>query len=1267
MDPYQEFRTYFESIENGIPIELANDIIFLSSQDQDLSNFLDELKDYDDSVRLKYFLYHLLFDTEKNKDNFESKKDSYWDILLQYIEENPDDAVFSSFSRIQDLELKYDEILETYDEILLRDEARKKLLEKDLKKFANPEFTIDAVKGDTISFETEIKVDFKNKLSFFDAFPTSPYFPVLWIPAQLKDGKSYIKIYPATDPDVKFTDKHISKDIIYVSISLTDSSNVIGEIFQEENEEGDYIFKMQVNISKLGKVENLKKTLEFFPFELSNPEATSAIFTFPIRYTSLVTILNLESFVTAATISGTLARYFTIRESGRSSTRDSIRLQYLFPFDYAGREKINFRLQGNQIFAPKYQSLISSETPSVSSSFPTDEEEDSNVLEIRIQAKNSEVVADFIPTIALILQYYLEHLQDPFDQLLRDYSEINIPTPVAKASARAAQSRRSASSAGGSRVSSLASRYSVKNFSAEVVDLNQYFVPLGNKNPTKSLKSYLPSLPKDYTNKCAVVQQPRVLDPNKIEEWQEQSFTVAGVKHSRLALPFPNPLEPLVYLGAPSNRFPFIGLKQTNDNKLIPCAYSEDQNVKGKTLYKYLHSQTLGNLLQKSKNILSNSNLAQVGQESLLPASIESFMRSLFPNREFGKIGVPNSNLSFLHCCFLAVESTYQNLFKRYDINQKEILEEHILKRFNFTNNSTLTQINMVADTMNDFTPEIVNKILMEKSYFDPKIFLRMLENVFNLRIVAFLYSRDKLTYIRENYLISPSTLPVSTLQLPMIVCIGQETDTKIQWELMLWRPKSQGTLRTGEKIPIGYQLTAPEANLVANFLINTFKTSQLSFSQNNLYIEQGIGFNNLLLINKLFTYKVTNKKGESVDHSMITGQYLDSIGKCRGIYMEDKGNSFVIKISPVSPLDAKIVNKPLDNDNVNGLLTIARLFKTLPKFIKDTEDKIWKCSWGNSSYSIEYIFTKNIDQKSIVKAINTLKQELGKKNIEEEVEEYESYSTANINSYIDLKRTAKRLEKLIIYLFVMFCRESVTIFYNTSEIEDQLADFKNQFKILPDVSYDFSSLQGIFPVVENYKDALLELRDTNLTFYDEDEDFYFIAFPDQIVIDRFILLLKRWMTNRLLYDIHQIQFDEIADFYEYSSDFSNYPGNKVYIGIDNPARQYLEEIKNLQPVEVIKGPYTDISIVYPVSNKEEAQIRGQRWRSDKINSNDRQYGDQMVAPNPVTLILTREELQSTIGKTRPSSKLPILEEDKSKKTSRIKYSVLLKIGETKK
>lgn len=193
---------------------------------------------------------------------------------------------------------------------------------------------------------------------------------------------------------------------------------------------------------------------------------------------------------------------------------------------------------------------------------------------------------------------------------------------------------------------------------------------------------------------------------------------------------------------------PYIGLKRnTLVNKetytYLPCCYYKDQKEKPGSNYQKYYFKDEDDTKGGQQRLITTNRISNFATFAYLPSNISSFFENIRDYHEFLRIGVNKSKNSFIEAVMMLLyKGNYESsLIPKNFINLKS--DKMAEKISSFRKNLIKYQLNVVKQEMYDYNSyEIEQEILNEDVYFDPRKYVRLLEEVFNVNI--FIFERKK-------------------------------------------------------------------------------------------------------------------------------------------------------------------------------------------------------------------------------------------------------------------------------------------------------------------------------------------------------------------------------------------------------------------------------------------------------------------------------------------------------------------------------------------
>ena len=327
------------------------------------------------------------------------------------------------------------------------------------------------------------------------------------------------------------------------------------------------------------------------------------------------------------------------------------------------------------------------------------------------QAESRQVIQDFFPTFQLLMRYYLDNRAE-IDELYQQYfpgvrilSNLNRPLPD--------------------------------------VPENQDLEPvLQETSKLERLRQRAPDIfLNDYSRSC--VRQPTIINT----EEEAQYWTDRG----RQLMPYP-PNEPRFYLVCTSDVAPYPGLKvnklmnNRDQYPLIPCCYINDKMSEGATNSKYrnvIEGIPLDDIIgaKAGGGKLKTNKILQPGRIAYIPKSIEETLKQYSENYvDITRYGVPYSDNSLLHAVSIAIDDPQYLALDNFTDQ-----EEYVRRVRAYMADSI--HPSLMQQEMYDYThDEIMALFSNPDEFFDPSLFYRAVEELYNINIYVFGDEVDKET-----------------------------------------------------------------------------------------------------------------------------------------------------------------------------------------------------------------------------------------------------------------------------------------------------------------------------------------------------------------------------------------------------------------------------------------------------------------------------------------------------------------------------------------
>lgn len=422
-----------------------------------------------------------------------------------------------------------------------------------------------------------------------------------------------------------------------------------------------------------------------------------------------------------------------------------------------------------------------------------------------------------------------------------------------------------------------------------------------------------------YTVACPKPRNPTIIDDSNYDD-KDASM-----------MKFPKTGDMLAYK-CPSVDYPFIGLKEnTLENKedypYLPCCYKIDQkNNKKSNYYKYFYQVEENNPEVNASNIpLKTQKFAGFGVHGMLPKNIHTLFTVLDKDNEYYRKGMhyegDSGKYTFLECILESIN--YNDFNKITNIQDRiQFMDNQKLELSKFVINSGICKQECYNLTLDE-----ISKNIASSTYFDPSLYIRAVEEYYNINIILFTRNSNSEQDKNGNYM-----LPRHDDSKGYIFPYYRPRETVLIYEHtggIYTKNKSCELIVRHDKSNITTLLFKPDDDVIKKVYkqwIQTFPIYQ--------------GNEQILPI-----------APPGVEH--ITGQYIDSYGKTRGLFYKNT-NTFIYCM-PIAPL-----NVPITTDVVvkNTTSFIARY--NLENLTTKNGFKFYETDSSNDIYSTEsFLYNK--------------------------------------------------------------------------------------------------------------------------------------------------------------------------------------------------------------------------------------------------------------------------------------------------------------------
>lgn len=632
---------------------------------------------------------------------------------------------------------------------------------------------------------------------------------------------------------------------------------------------------------------------------------------------------------------------------------------------------------------------------------------------------------------------------------------------------------------------------------------------------------------KGYARKCACNKQPIVVDEIEAEDWKNKIFTRGADSYYRQIGQFPPGSEnPKFRFVCPDDEIPYPTLIENNESNkdiypYIPCCAAEDNISNPKSFYNRYYEES-SNIKEGGFKGYKINTLKVLPFESRgnIPKQIQDLLVSINPDEKyiFERFGVGRSPNSFIHCILNAVQDIK---YREFDAIGKE---EYCVK-FRKSLIDKFDSFNIFKQELYDMNDdEIKELILKTDQFFDPALFYRGLEELFNINIFVFQPNREDLNEpsfeIPRNKLMHIRTYRPERYSLIIIKHMGGEAeDLKypqceliinsgdiVNKEVQLASKQKRGRPPKGEKEQKKVEFIFDQS--MTELLYSSFQKSQtkylFTFYSKDKYNKEV----------EVRQEPYTKIRWDDVFEAPITFAYqtIDNYGKTRSFTL-NIGSKLMMTlfIPPTQPL-----NLPVRKEIYYSQPEVVRTIFGEP--LKTTKDGFWYSVLG-----FEYGFFVPCENK--VELINPIPIQLQfAKEMNRKPNPIENY------------RNVKKYTKLLLDLIIWGLRSNGVL--NLKDYEERFDTFVKVgkevpsdafptliYRKLPDVG-NFAYLNGWWPEYFR-KDNKINLN--------------------PILYEKIRIFLKRYYIETDGLSIPPNPY--LNDVYEYEWDFTPRPHTRILIG----------------------------------------------------------------------------------------------------------------------
>ena len=523
-----------------------------------------------------------------------------------------------------------------------------------------------------------------------------------------------------------------------------------------------------------------------------------------------------------------------------------------------------------------------------------------------------------------------------------------------------------------------------------------------------------------YSTSCGPSRQPNIISEEKALETDKNVMKFPrDIPENKDMIKFPMDGKDQNYYVCNNKDYPYPGL-QLNNNKnsdmypYVPCCFERNQTNKPTYLEYYEGKERKQENKDKGETLLITNKFLTNKQRGTLPLNLESLFTMTNPSDKFqqvrkgvlqtdGKYKKRNEH-SFLACVMEALDDE-TGITKIKDPDEREAALIDVRSEL-----ATRELAPLCKQEMYDYTiDQIINMIKDPTLYFDPKLFIHLLESYFECNI--FLFTKKLL----NGEMILPRHTQAYYKNFNKNRCIyiyehmGSESDSSKfsypQCELIIRHNKI--------KNEDFYSFSYEESKNIIKF----FNKLRESYGLNKLIKES--------------VFPIPKKL-------KIISQWIDSYGKTRILNIEFFGKLISMIVSPIQPIHTKQAkSSKINYVDIDTALELTTYLKMNIEYQNVLNDKLKQLQGfvGNVSVSIPINDSDPHDNIEI-----------------KEIElEYPIEEVSDLDSYNRNKKFARYIVEYMIWIYSYYLKNKSI----TKITDESISNFSNKyFDIKPNYNY---------------------------------------------------------------------------------------------------------------------------------------------------------------------------------------------------------------------
>lgn len=522
-------------------------------------------------------------------------------------------------------------------------------------------------------------------------------------------------------------------------------------------------------------------------------------------------------------------------------------------------------------------------------------------------------------------------------------------------------------------------------------------------------------------------------------------------------------------------------LKNSDIFPYVPCCFEKPQEKKPKYL-NYYEGKELSVGEKKQHNIIQTNKILKNDQFGTLPPNIENLFTIIDPNPmfEYVRKGVYSSKNSFINVVMEALNDE-TNILNISDENKRE----HVLmkKRLEFANKNTAPLCRQELYDRN--IKQIISLIKDEDIYFDPKLFIHLLEDHFDCNI--YLFTKK----VMDGELTLPRHVQAyyknrnKRRSIYVYEHMGSESDRAKhpQCELIV----KYNTRKSSNNVQ--YSFTHAESRNIRNVYTRLRK----AYALNDVINESYLPINSSI---------------------QIYSQWIDSYGKTRRLNIKYKKQKISLIISPIQPIKVRETDNPnifpTDIDTAMSLIGSLKITLDSQTVLEDSTKEL-NGVLGNVKISIP------IKDSHVIDGIPIQKHGLS----------YPEKHASSIGKYNNNKKIARYLVEYVLWVYSSYLHENGIV----DVTDDNIAQFaKKYFSIKP--SYDYEHIEKTFS-----KSSPILDKDGKIIVHNEE------------TVKRLVYVLRLSVQRNVDSIRNYHQHTVIQNYYVDITDFDTYKGQIILFG----------------------------------------------------------------------------------------------------------------------